>query len=488
VTATVRHLLRSVPRAGWMCALIAILNALCWSIITPPFQVPDEPDHFAYVAHLVVTHRLPSSSAAEYPLEEARTLTALQQGNLSLLPPTGTISSLAQQRKLEQDLLPVARQSASIGDAAGVATSQPPLYYLIEAIPYALGSGAPLLTRLTLMRLVSALFAGLTAMFALLFVREVLPDTRAAWAPSGLCVAFAPLLGFMSGAVNPDSLLFAVSAALFWSLGRAFRLGLTPRRSAVIGALVATGLLTKLNFVGLVPGALIGLVVLTVSASRSSRSIAYRALAVGAGIALCPVVLLGVSHLTTGRSLFDASSSEVSTVARHGSLIPAINSTWQLFLPRLPGMKPYDPGTFTTREIWFDGFIGQYGWVETAFAGWVYDVALAPAVIVLMACGAALFKLRAVVWARAAELSVYASMAIGTAAVIGSAAYFHPEAGSFTQARYLLPLLAMFATVIGLAIAGVGRRWGAVLGATLVLAVMADDIFSQLLVISRYYG
>jgi hypothetical protein len=40
-----------------------------------------------------------------------------------------------------------------------------------------------------------------------------------------LSVAFAPLLGFMSGAVNPDALLFAVSAGLFWSLARAFRLG-----------------------------------------------------------------------------------------------------------------------------------------------------------------------------------------------------------------------------------------------------------------------
>jgi 4-amino-4-deoxy-L-arabinose transferase-like glycosyltransferase len=484
----VQHLLREVPRAGWLCALIAILNALCWSILTPPFQVPDEPDHFAYVAHLVVTHRPPSSDAEEYPSEEARALIALQQGNLSLLPPTGTISSLTQQRKLEQALLPATRQSASVGNAAGVATSQPPLYYLIEAIPYALASHASLLARLALMRLVSALFAGLTAMFVLLFAREVLPNTRAVWAASGLCVAFAPLLGFMSGAVNPDSLLFAVSAALFWSLGRTFRLGLTVRRSALIGALIATGLLTKLNFIGLVPGAMIGLCVLTVRASRSSRPTAYRALAIGIGIALCPVVLLGASHLATGRSLFDASSSEVSKVVAHGSLLPALSSTWQLFLPRLPGMKPYDPGTFTTREIWFDGFVGQYGWVETAFPAWVYDVALAPAVIVLLACGLALVKLRAVVWARAGELSVYASMAIGTAAVIGSAAYFHPEAGSFTQARYLLPLLALFATVIGLALVGAGRRWGAVLGAALVLTVIADDIFSQLLVISRYYG
>ncbi len=60
------------------------------------------------------------------------------------------------------------------------------------------------------------------------FVRALArPDlslrTPNAWLAGGLSIAFAPLLGFMSGAVNPDSLLFAVSAALFWSIARAFR-------------------------------------------------------------------------------------------------------------------------------------------------------------------------------------------------------------------------------------------------------------------------
>jgi len=31
--------LRRVPRAAWICALVAFLNAACWSLITPPFQV-----------------------------------------------------------------------------------------------------------------------------------------------------------------------------------------------------------------------------------------------------------------------------------------------------------------------------------------------------------------------------------------------------------------------------------------------------------------
>ena len=51
---------RRVPRAAWMCALIAFLNATAWSLITPPFQGRDEVDHFAYVAQLAETGRCPN--------------------------------------------------------------------------------------------------------------------------------------------------------------------------------------------------------------------------------------------------------------------------------------------------------------------------------------------------------------------------------------------------------------------------------------------
>src|SRR5271156_835893 len=56
------RMLRRVPRAAWACAIIATLSAACWSLVTPPFQAPDEPSHFAYVQYLAETGRLPTSS------------------------------------------------------------------------------------------------------------------------------------------------------------------------------------------------------------------------------------------------------------------------------------------------------------------------------------------------------------------------------------------------------------------------------------------
>jgi hypothetical protein len=192
-------------RAAWICALLAVVNAACWSFITPPFQVPDEPSHFAYVQQLAETGRLPSSPAERFSDEEMAALQALDWGDLKQSPQNLSISSPTQQRQLERDLAaPLGRTD---GGAAGVAASEPPLFYALQTIPYRLAAHASLLVRLELMRLLSSLMAGLTALLAFLFVRESLPGERWAWTVGGLGVAFAPLLGFMSGSVNPDAML-----------------------------------------------------------------------------------------------------------------------------------------------------------------------------------------------------------------------------------------------------------------------------------------
>jgi 4-amino-4-deoxy-L-arabinose transferase-like glycosyltransferase len=474
--------------AAWVCASVAILNAVCWSFITPPFAVSDEPSHVAYVKQLAESHALPSSHTFVFTPEENRVLAALHENPDAVLPATGSISSLAEQRTLEHELAAAAALPRNGSPSAGVATSEPPLYYLLEAIPYTVGSHANLLTRLQLMRLFSALFAGLTAMFAFLFVREALPGTRAVWPASGLAVAFAPVLGFVSGAVNPDSLLFAMSAMVFWALARAFRRGLTARRAAMIGAIAAAGLLTKVNFGGLVPGIILGLGVLALRLAHSSRSSAYRAFGIGAGIAVSPLVLYGLSNLAAGKPAFGVLSNGASLATEHGSISSAISYIWQFFLPRLPGMKAYEPGIFTTRQFWFNGLVGQFGWRETTFPAWAYQVAAVGGLAVLAAFVRTLVVLRKSVRERLAELIVYAVISVGLLILIGGASYLTTAAEAYNEARYLLPLLALGAASLALAMRAAGRRWEAVLGSVIVLSVFADDIFSQLLVISRYYG
>jgi hypothetical protein len=62
----------------------------------------------------------------------------------------------------------------------GGASSDPPLFYALETIPCGLAASDTLLDHLELMRLFSALMAGLTTLFVFLFLRETLPS--APWA------------------------------------------------------------------------------------------------------------------------------------------------------------------------------------------------------------------------------------------------------------------------------------------------------------------
>jgi 4-amino-4-deoxy-L-arabinose transferase-like glycosyltransferase len=472
---------------AWLCALVACLNAVAWSVITPPFQVPDEPEHIAYVKQLAETGRLPSGTG-NFSLEE---LLALDDTRLQLVaenPVFQPISSKRQESQLQSDLR-TSRQSPEKGsEYAGVAAAQPPLYYAFEAIPYKLGASGTLLERLELMRLLSALMAGLTALFSFLFLRETLPRLPWAWTVGGFAVALVPLLGFMSGAVNPDSMLYAVTAALFFALARGFHVGLTRANAIAIGALIAVGFSTKLNFVGIAPGALAGLILLSVRSARSAGRAAYLSLALALSLALSPPLAYVLLHTAKGAPTLGIVSRAFNV--SHGSPWQEFSYLWQLYLPKLPGMPNDFSGILPPRDLWFKGYVGLYGWLDTTFPGWVYQCALVIAVAIVGLCVRGAVLSAAALRARIAELLVYCLIVLGLLALVGADSYlaFPRVNAEYAQTRYLLPFLPLLGGVLALAARGGGRRWGPAVGAAIVLLFLGHDIFSQLQAVARFYG
>lgn len=482
-------LLERMPRQGWLCAFVACLNAVCWSFITPPFQVPDEPDHYAYVEQLALTGELPSSEAsANYPADEALALRDLGTFRVRLQPENPAVFSRLEEQRLEQDFALIQSTPVRATGTGGVATAEPPLYYAIELIPYELGAGGTVLDRIELMRLVSAIMAGLTALFVFLFVREVLPGARWAWTVGGMAIALTPMLGFMSGGVTPEAMLYAVAAAAFFCLARMFRRDLTPRRAVMISAVVAIGLLTKLNFFGFLPGIAFGMLVLVRRLPGRSRAMVYKAL----GIALLAIAALAVAAFASGamsHTQIGSPGASFRNVVGHGSLLGRVNYIWQFFLPRLPGTPNDFPGIFTTRQIWFNGLVGLFGWLDTTFPSWVYDAALIPAAAMALLLITGLIANRDALRERAGELLTYALMACGLLILVGSASYvgFPEIGGAYAESRYLLPLLALMGAAVALAARGAGR-WGPTVGVSILVLFLAHDIFSQLQAIARYYG
>jgi hypothetical protein len=486
--------LRSVPRAAWICALIATLGAACWSVITPPFQAPDEPAHFAYVQNLAETGRLPSSRNDAYSAEENQALVDLHQGELRWHPELTTISSPADVEKLRHDLAAPLQRSGAGG--IGVAATEPPLFYALATIPYRLGSSGSLLDRLELVRLMNALMAGLTALFTFMFVRESLPGVPWAWTVGGLAAALMPLLGFTSGFVTPDAMLYAVCAATFYCLARAFRRGLTWRTAIALGLLIGAGLLTKLNFVGVTPGVVLGLVVLafrgirdTPDGPRIRRAFGPMALAMAISVAL--VCIYALVNVITGHPTFGLASSAAHQVSGRESLLTGeIVYIWDFFLPRLPGMTDNFPGLSPLRQLWFNRTVGLYGWLDTTFPPWVYMFALIPAGLMALLALCSLIARRAALLRRKSELLVYFVISAGLLTLIGATSHLAVklEGAGYAQPRYIMPLLPFAAAGIALAARGAGRRWGPMVGALIVTLFLAQEIFSQLLTVSRFYG
>jgi hypothetical protein len=476
---------RRAPAIAWTIAAVAVLNAVAWSLITPPFQVPDEQTHFAYAQLIAERGRLPA------PREHRDRLapelqTVIEDLHYQALAP-GAWSQL-QKERLDRDLH--ASLARSAGGQAGPAAPEPPLYYAVEAIPYRVASGATLLDRLALMRLLSAVLAGVTALFAFLFVRECLPGRPWAWTVGALGVALTPLLGFISGGVNPDALLFALCAVLFHALAVAFRRGLTTRLAIRIGVLLALGIVGKINFYGLVPGALLAVALAARTSAGGWNRAAGRLVAIVLALAVGPFLLLSaLDALLWDRSLILA-RTPAEAPESHGGLSGQLSYLWQVFLPRLPGQSVAIREFAPTYELWLKGFIGKFGWLKVHYARWAYLAGtIVLGVIGALALRSAIAE-RATLRRRLPELIGYASMTAGLLLLIGLVALrgWAPGIEGAVQGRYLLPLLPLFGALLALAARGAGARWGRTVGVALVLACVAWSLFGQLATIAWFYG
>lgn len=475
---------RPLPLPALAIATVALLNAAAWSFLTPTFQVPDEAAHFAYVQAIGETGRAQAHPPAlRVSPEQSTAMADAMFGRVGAVTYRAAAWSPPQRRRLAADLSrPLSRRQTV---AEGEAEPEPPLYYALEAIPYRVAHGGTLLDRMMLMRLLSALLAGLTALLSYLFVRECLPARPWAWTVGGLGVALVPMLGFVSGGVNPDALLLALSAALFLCLARAWRRGVTLRLALGVGGLIAAGMLTKVNFYGLVPGVLLGL---TLAARRTTRAWDRRlAGLVGAAAGLAAVLFATGLAFEAAAWHRPAFASRPFAPEGHVGLWSHFGYIWQVFLPRLP----FQPRTALTEPGYvqlFESFVGAFGQMVVWFPRWVYRLAAGGILLVALFAGRALMAdPRELRWRRG-ELMGYAAMAAALALLIGLSADLRRDLIGIVQGRYLLPLLPLFGLLLALGARGAGERWGRTVGVAVVSSMVVLSLFSQLLTIAFFYN
>jgi 4-amino-4-deoxy-L-arabinose transferase-like glycosyltransferase len=486
---------RGVPAAAWTCALVALLNAAAWSLLSPPFQKPDEPAHYAYVEHLAQTGRPPAEAPPSVRVglspEQQIAMRDLRSDQIGPDPANAGIWLALEQRRLQHDLHAGLSRHGD-GYSFG-ATPQPPLYYALAAVAYRVADGGTLVQRMALARLVSALLGGVTVLLTFLFLREVLPRWPWTWTVGALVVALQPMFAWVTSAVTPDALLFTASAALFLCVARAFRHGLSPRLAVAIGVVAAVGMLTKLTFLSLLPGLALALVV---TAVRRERSLGRER--PGLAVLRLPALALAVAATSVlvvmllNVALWDRPAiglvSGNSNLFAQGSLMRHLAYAWESYLPPLPGMMRVFDHDMTFAH--FEEFVGRFG-IAARFPEWVERAAAGLAAIVTVLALRAVALSRQAVRRRVGELLCYGAMAGGLWLLV-TVQYYATEVlfgntGEVHQVRYFFPLLPLYAAVAALAVRGAGRRMHFV-GAAIVMLAVAHNVWAQLILGGRFYG
>lgn len=471
--------------------IVALLNGAAWSLLTPPFQVPDETAHFAYAQSIAESGAGAGISGhPDFSSEQTRAMAAMQTlaiiGNPLVHPPVDDVAA--------NEALRQAADVAPRGDGGGPssASGQPPLYYGLAALPYRTFSWAALPTRLHAMRGLSVLMFALAAVLSALVAAEFLPGR--AWAPlvGGMAVALSPYTAFIASGVTPDALMLTLSAATFLLIARAFRQGLTTRRALALGVTLGAGALTKLTFLAFLPPALVAVGFL---AFRDRRDLADRrggpfavlgvAVASAAGLPILALIVQGFGSASPGPGPLTVAAGPGGPANLREIMVYG----WELFLPRLPFMSQqfaYSPPLST----WIDGFAGRYGWLDYAAPPWAMSGFRFFILTAGVLSASALVRARTAVRARWVEVAASIGLAAALAAVIAKTGYDYRRATGFVfeQPRYLFGLVGLYSGFVAVACLGLGRRLAPKLVILAIGVFCLHDISGLTQTMLRYYG
>jgi 4-amino-4-deoxy-L-arabinose transferase-like glycosyltransferase len=295
-------------------------------------------------------------------------------------------------------------------------------------------------------------------------------------------------MAFVSGGVNAEALLYASSAALFYALARAFRRGLTPRSGAAIGATLTVALLSKGTALGFVPAVLIALALMVARAAGPERRRSLRGAATAVAVGALPFVAWLVLSATAFQRPASTATSGIAATGPGVTLAKQLSYAWQLYFPRLPFMGDQIHG-WPLHDIWFTGFLGRLGYNQYELPAKFEDAAWWGFVVLLVLVVVSLWRSRGTLRRRWAEAVAYVAMIGAIMGAVGIAVFRLSAPGMpVAQARYLLPLLAIYAGGIALAVRAPGRRWGQALAAFLVVGAAAHNFAAIMVTLQRYYA
>lgn len=442
---------RHIALAGivWFCFLMKLVF---YAGFVPLWEGYDEFAHFAYVQHLAEAHTLPDLRNAATSEEVAESLRlAPVPWTIRQWTPGGIThddfwrlpAGLREQRARDLKKIPVELARNFAPDLRLYEAQQPPLAYLLYAIPYMAFHGASLLTRAWVIRLTGCAMASFVIPLGFLVALRIFGNAAQAVGVVAV-VASMPELMMTADHGGNEPLAIVLGTACVCVFCRLTDNSHRPiLRALFLGCLLGCGLLTKAYFLTMIP-AVAGVFAVLLWRNPASRRQLARQLIVTAAAALA------IAGWWYARALFvtgTLTGSQIAIAAQR-SAVP---------LPRaVAGI-----GWVRVADFALSSHIWLGGWSFLVLRTWMYRIielillAACASLILRVAKKRILFPLGVCIavqlcfWGGLVYFACSTWLATGEAAVFGYYAYALavPEAvclvAGFSARRFVAPALVI---------------------------------------------
>lgn len=445
---------------------LAMVRGIVYASMVPPWQAPDEPKHFEYVALLQQKGRLVAHEDASLSLQR-EIISSMKAYDFWRF---GHANSPEE----------ASNSFADIWKDSPTQLDRPPLYYLAASPFYHLAANGTTEDQLYAVRLFSVLLGVLTVFMTFLAVRTVFP--RDAFMPiaAAAFVAFLPMHTFITSTANSDNLANLITATLAYAIAKIFKEGATLKRAAGVLVLLLAGFWTKRTTLFVLP--LMALAVPIYIGRRPRRSFWLPVAGGGLALAAAATALALSERLQGGlqwivdRYLFNVSmASNLAPFLKHEYTLGGLLGLYSGFSRRV-----------------LDSFWAQFGWMNVRLDAQWYDML---AVVALLSLAGLLYygarliarRERLEPWqARTMVLYLLWVLLVVGVAFAQSTVYFSPSA--FPQGRYLFPALVPIAIYFILGLKSlVPQRLQPALMSTIVAGIFLFDSLSLVAYILPFY-
>jgi 4-amino-4-deoxy-L-arabinose transferase-like glycosyltransferase len=436
----------------YLLGLIAGLYLLLagqYALLTPAWQVPDEPAHYNYIRQIAEEGRLPIIKTGDWDSDYQARL--ISSGFASQY--TGEMG------RIEYE------------------DHQPPLYYLLASPVYALSGGD-----LRALRLFSVLIGLGVVVGCYLLLQRLWPQQPFIPPAATAVLAFIPQHLAMLGGVNNDPLAELCVVLVFWrALVYLEADEARPRAALWLGLAVGLALLTK-STVYFLGG--IGFLTVLLHWQRNREGLGRQMAAF-----LIPALLLG--GLWWGRNLAVYGGGDFLGLQHHDEVAAGQLQRADYVENTLGGDQgQYAENLLTTA---FHSFWGQFGWMAVPMEIRVYR-------ILLLFCGLLLLGNGLYVWQSSGwralgpvQKEMLALFALTAFFVLAAFLLYNRQFVQF-QGRYLFPALMPFGLWVAIGAAGwcrllrpwwpgawPGPEWGSLVAGLLIALLAAYALHNYLL-------